>query len=280
MTDFINRRLRIFFEFYRHYHKYPSYVKWQEVLRVLFEPALKRRALRYIKEIMPDINKEYLVIKLISCNKPLYWPAQFSMRDLYQVIAEIFNKDDWHYYEIDETLVKKGDVVVDCGASEGAFSLKNYEKAQFIYIIEPVIIFTDALKKTFNNVKNIEIINCALTDDISKTVLMDQNSIFSSLKASTGKKTKSATIDELFYNKGIEIDFIKMDVEGAEESVLRGAAETIRRYKPKMAIAAYHDTNDWHEMVRFVKDVCPKYNYKIKGIYHINLKPVLIHFWI
>ncbi len=33
-----------------------------------------------------------------------------------------------------------------------------------------------------------------------------------------------------------KIDFIKVDVEGAEYEFMQGAIQTIRRYKPKMLI--------------------------------------------
>ena len=36
------------------------------------------------------------------------------------------------------------------------------------------------------------------------------------------------------------VDFVKMDIEGAEESAIRGGSETISRFRPKWSIASYH----------------------------------------
>ena len=36
------------------------------------------------------------------------------------------------------------------------------------------------------------------------------------------------------------VDFIKLDVEGAELDTLKGAATTIARFKPILALSAYH----------------------------------------
>jgi hypothetical protein len=37
------------------------------------------------------------------------------------------------------------------------------------------------------------------------------------------------------------VDFIKMDIEGAEQKALAGAAATLRAFRPRMALAAYHN---------------------------------------
>jgi hypothetical protein len=40
------------------------------------------------------------------------------------------------------------------------------------------------------------------------------------------------------------VDFIKFEIEGAERHALDGAADTIRRYAPKLALSAYHLPDD------------------------------------
>ena len=37
------------------------------------------------------------------------------------------------------------------------------------------------------------------------------------------------------------VDFIKMDIEGAEPKALIGAERTIREHRPQLAISVYHD---------------------------------------
>jgi len=49
------------------------------------------------------------------------------------------------------------------------------------------------------------------------------------------------TLDDFVIKHGIDrVDFIKMDIEGAEMAALRGMENVLRRYKPNLAISAYH----------------------------------------
>jgi FkbM family methyltransferase len=62
------------------------------------------------------------------------------------------------------------------------------------------------------------------------------------------------TIDD-FVSEGKlpHVDFIKMDIEGAELSALKGAEETIRTFKPKLAISLYHRDTDFIEIPTYLE---------------------------
>lgn len=65
------------------------------------------------------------------------------------------------------------------------------------------------------------------------------------------------SLDELLPDA--EITLMKMDVEGAEMEALRGAAGTIRRNQPKLAISVYHKRNDIFEIPLFIHELHPGY---------------------
>lgn len=60
------------------------------------------------------------------------------------------------------------------------------------------------------------------------------------------------------------VDYIKLDIEGAELDMLRGAAKTITRYKPKMAISAYHRSEDLWTLANYVKSLRSDYEFKFR----------------
>jgi len=77
-------------------------------------------------------------------------------------------------------------------------------------------------------------------------------------------KVKTMTLDSFVKEYNVErVDFIKIDAEGSEREILKGAKETIKKFKPRMAIAAYHLPDD--------KKVIPELLLSIRDDYKFRL---------
>lgn len=71
---------------------------------------------------------------------------------------------------------------------------------------------------------------------------------------------ETVAIDDLVARGVVpRVDLIKLDVEGAEAAALRGAAETIRRFRPRLAVSVYHRPGDWWSLARLVRALDPGY---------------------
>ncbi|NJB69074.1 FkbM family methyltransferase [Desulfobaculum xiamenense] len=82
------------------------------------------------------------------------------------------------------------------------------------------------------------------------------------------EKVKLKTIDDYVAENGLRsVDFIKMDIEGAEEKALLGASETIARYRPKLAISVYHRFDDLTRIPAVILEAFPGYRFNMRH-YH------------
>ncbi len=64
------------------------------------------------------------------------------------------------------------------------------------------------------------------------------------------REVKTTTVDDVRKETGRPIQMIKLDVEGAEQAVLAGAAATLAEDRPKLAVAVYHSLEDLIEIPR------------------------------
>ena len=60
-------------------------------------------------------------------------------------------------------------------------------------------------------------------------------------------EVQMTSVDETVREHGLpSVDFIKLDVEGSEENALHGAVRSIAKYKPRLAISAYHKPESYN----------------------------------
>ena len=165
--------------------------------------------------------------------------------------------------------VKNDAVVFDIGAFKGDtayfFSKKCSNKAR-IYAFEPDENNYKILLKIKDKYKLNNVIASNILFSNSETEInflsMDLNR--------PAVKMKSTTIDKFVEENNIEkIDYVKMDVEGAERNILEGSIKTIEKFKPSLAIAIYHGgklfMEDFYNIPIFIKNIINEdYEYYIR----------------
>jgi len=99
--------------------------------------------------------------------------------------------------------------------------------------------------------------NALLTLEYDET--MPLHSFVSRVKESGQGDTIAVSIDALVEGLSLpRLDWIKMDIEGAEVEALQGARQTLRRYKPILWIEV-------HDTLNAVKSLLREADYEIKG---------------
>ncbi len=144
-----------------------------------------------------------------------------------------------------ELPVSKDTSFVDIGCFDGKDSLQYLEwsgnKEAKIYAFEPDVRNYKVCRENLAAYPNIELFNMGLSDTEEEIGIMGEGEM-SYLGADGDLKVRTRLLDNILGEK--TVGFIKMDVEGYEEHVLRGAGEVIRSKHPIMAVSVYHKKSD------------------------------------
>jgi len=147
--------------------------------------------------------------------------------------------------------VRRGDVVIDGGACWGDSALYFAREADRVFAFECVPFNIALFGKNMSSnpalAAKIELIERALWDSSGKDLqFADAGSGSRAVDSGATVQVETSTIDDLVRERNLDrIDFIKMDIEGAEVTALRGAEQTIRRFRPRLAICVYHSIADF-----------------------------------
>jgi FkbM family methyltransferase len=167
--------------------------------------------------------------------------------------------------------VRSGDVVLDCGANVGVFTRKALRAgARTVIAIELAPENIDCLRRNFpEEIRAGQVIvypKGVWDKEDWLTLKVDpENSAADSVvmhpkNAIDGPRVPLTTIDRMVEELKLErVDFIKMDIEGAERRALRGAQKTIAQWHPRMALSAYHIADDPFVIPKQVHEVWSGY---------------------
>jgi FkbM family methyltransferase len=163
-----------------------------------------------------------------------------------------------------------GDYVVDAGAFIGettvVFSGRVGPTGK-VYAFEPVHNHLDVCRMNFSrpNRENITLFPYAVGNKSIDAPPVFVNEYAPGYRPSpTAAPISTRRIDDLVMDRSIErIDFLKMDVEGAEMSALAGAEASIRHFRPKLAISIYHKPDDFFSIIKYLNALDLGYSFYI-----------------
>jgi len=153
--------------------------------------------------------------------------------------------------------VEQGDYVIDAGGCWGDTALYFANKTgvkgkvySFEFIPNNIHLFN--INRSFNLhlTDQIELVERPISNKSGDKIYFKDHGPGSKIEFApfddqTGSTTTISIDDFVRENNITKIDFIKMDIEGAELTALEGAMETIKKFRPKLAIAIYHSMDDF-----------------------------------
>ena len=192
-------------------------------------------------DIEVSYDRECDLYYVMYMGKKMYMKRSFTNKEeIKKYVCGILIEQDKkspHCYLSPQFDVEKDDVVVDAGVAEGNFSLSIIERVKHIYMIESDDEWIEALHHSF----------APYSDKVTiiKGFLCDK------------RDQLNCTLDDLFYHQ--KINFIKMDIEGAEPQALLGGQKLLDFCHPKLDICVYHNQDDELKVTKIIE----KKNYVI-----------------
>lgn len=226
--------------------------------RAQFSAAEAVEALRQRSRITDTARRFSAGYKPVATDGPMEL-ARTSMGDFWVESGEDMQEFFGTIGEQNENIygsVPNGAIVLDCGANYGIYTRKALgQGATTVVAVEPNPSLVSCLRRTF-----------AAEIAAGKVIIYpkgvwDHDDVLTMRTSSSRRQAGSltgvtrdahgtvgvplTTIDALVAELKLpRVDFIKMDIEGAERKALAGAAKTIAAYRPRMALCLYHLPDD------------------------------------
>lgn len=171
------------------------------------------------------------------------------------------------YFDLFSADKTEKEIFVDAGCWDGVTTKtfvewcggdKHYDK---IYAFEPDESCWEKCEETFSKagISNVCFVKKGTWNEKDTLYFKTSGRGSSSIgnKETANLRIQVTSIDEVL--NGGKATFIKLDVEGSEMETLIGAQETIRNYKPKLAISVYHKPEDMWMVAEYVMKLNPDY---------------------
>jgi FkbM family methyltransferase len=179
----------------------------------------------------------------------------------------------YYKHEIDtlKTLENiKGKSIIDAGGfiGDSALVFADYSDKN-IYTFEPTKDSFANMQKTIelNNSKNIIPQNLGLGSKEESIELFLNGSASSvnhnCLNTDQKETINITTVDKFVEKNNIEVGLIKVDIEGYEPELIKGAIETIKRDKPALILSIYHNAHDFFFLKKMIEDLNLGYKFRV-----------------
>lgn len=254
------------------------------------------------KEVLEKLNKEdmenisaisYIYSLQIDKLENLYGQLcdDVSKKVLRNIILGNMESNNQYYREVQENnqyfaipsfaYQRVDEVFVDCGAYVGdvleQYLFQRCGTFKKIFAFEPGNKQRKAMEKRVERLKEewalenekIEILPYAIGESekeytIQLNPILSSSSLISENKGGCIEIVRSISLDDYFKDKEEKPTFIKVDIEGYELEMLKGARQLIKSYHPMLAISVYHRPEDIWVLYDYISSLTSEYQYELR----------------
>lgn len=203
---------------------------------------------------------------------------------IFQRMSGVYCKEDYEpdqYFPKEIIRLQEKETFMDCGAYHGEsivdfvgnLEKQNIKEYEMVFSIEAESENVKELKKTSEKYKNVEVVPAGVWNESTRLYMSSGKGDNSQISAEGTESIDVRTIDDIL--AGREATYIKMDVEGSELKALQGAENTIRKFRPKLAVCVYHKLEDLIEIPEYIYQLCPDYRFYLRNHSPYGIETVL-----
>lgn len=213
--------------------------------------------------------------------------------DLYTTPLAAYTQFELHQYhcEVDGVRIqtRPGDILIDGGACWGDTALIFADAVGAsgrVFSYEFVEGNLEMLQRNLalnpSLASRVEIVRHALWHVSDESLHFEANGPATRVTtdgASAQAAVTTLSIDDLVQRRNLPtVDFIKLDIEGAELSALQGAEKTLRRHRPTLAFAVYHSIDDFYRLAKWIDSLGLGYRFALRH-YTIHAEETMVFAW-
>ncbi|WP_313024865.1 FkbM family methyltransferase [Pseudomonas lopnurensis] len=267
------------------YEKLDSEDRWRFIVWLLKRWAGLNQVNTVEMNLFLDTVKR---LKDEQCEELLIDGVDYNIRDLksqgydFKLAAHkwFLGVTDIYYnqYEHKEFCVRPGDVIIDAGGFIGDTAALFCVKTRGDCFVHSFEVLNENLKLFEFNVelngisKNVKINRLALTNRSGGVIGVKpatlQGATCVSDNSALEEQVETITLDDYVIRNNLDkVSLIKMDIEGSEIPALKGAINTIRHFRPRLALCVYHKWDDIITIPRFLAETGVDYDFCFKWVH-------------
>ncbi|MFN7923344.1 MAG: FkbM family methyltransferase [Bryobacteraceae bacterium] len=208
--------------------------------------------------------------KTASLDYPQLWSQRRGHEEDIRGFGWLLAEHRWLEQNNPADHVAPGDIVFDCGAHVGVFTGTALRRgAAKVVAIEPDPVNVECLRRNFKKeiaegkviVQQVGVWNSegSMKLSLGEGGNTGTNSMWSK-QSEKSIEVPVTTIDKLVAKLELsKVTFIKMDIEGAEREALLGAAETLKKHRPRLMLDLNHRPDDAEVLPAVIRQANPAY---------------------